>query len=401
VLRKIAALAALALAAAPAAHGDARDAYTPGELAAIYALSPLGAPPPDATDRVAASAAAQRLGQYLFFYPRFAANGAISCASCHQPARAFTDGRALAKGLAVGTRNAPTLLNVAYQHWFFLDGRVDSLWSQPLQVFENPKEMGSDRLQVAHAVYADRRLRRAYERLFGPLPPREDRAAANRVVSNLGKAIEAYERRLISGGSAFDRYVAALKSGRTTAQAEFSPAARRGLRLFVGAAHCNLCHSGPAFSDGEFHNLGLPARPNEPPDSGRAAGIRDLLASPFNGAGAFSDDPNGSAKQRLEFLPHPDTELGKFKTPTLRNVALTGPYMHDGRFTTLQQVLQFYADGKAASRGRVVGQREATLDVIPQLTPEQISDLVAFLESLTGAPLPVALTRQPPSPELP
>ncbi len=391
-------IAALALAAAPAAHGEPQHGYTAGELAAIYALSPLGAPPPDATDGVAENPAAARLGQYLFFYPRFSANGAISCSSCHQPARAFTDGRALAKGLALGTRNAPTLLTVAYQHWFFWDGRVDSLWSQPLQVFENPTEMGSDRLRVARAVYADRPLRRAYERLFGPLPRLEDRAAANRVVSNLGKAIEAYERRLVSRGSAFDRYVAALRNGRATGQAAFSPAARRGLRLFVGDAHCNLCHSGPAFSDGEFHNLGLPAKANEQPDSGRAAGIREVKVSPFNGAGAFSDDPNGSAKQRLEFLPHPDAGLGKFKTPTLRNVALTGPYMHDGRFTTLQQVLKFYADGKAASRGHVVGQREGTLDLIPQLTPAQISDLVAFLESLTGAPLPPALIRQPDAP---
>jgi cytochrome c peroxidase len=413
--------------AAPITHRSQPHTFTKSELAAIYALSPLEAPPPDPGDRIAQDPRAARLGQYLFFDRQFSANDALSCATCHQPARAFTDGRTLAKGLGIGTRNVPTLLNVAYNHWFFWDGRADSLWSQPLQVFENPREMGSDRLHVAHAVYADRALRRAYERLFGPMPPLHDsvrfpsharpehdpqapparawrsmtpadRIAANRVAANVGKAIEAYERELVSRNSAFDRYVAGLKNHDSGKLAALSPAARRGLRLFVGAAHCDLCHAGPDFSDGEFHDIGLPLLPGEAPDSGRAAGIRELKANPFNGAGVYSDDPNGQASQRLAFLPPPDSQLGKFKTPTLRNVALTGPYMHDGRMATLRQVLQFYANGKAANRGHVVGEREATLDVIPHLTQAQISDLVAFLESLTGAPLPAALTRQPPSP---
>jgi cytochrome c peroxidase len=413
--------------AAPVTHRSRPHTFTKSELAAVYALSPLGAPPPDPTDRVAQDPRAARLGQYLFFDRRLSANGTLSCATCHQPARAFTDGRALAKGLALGTRNVPTLLNVAYNHWFFWDGRADSLWSQPLQVFENPKEMGSDRLHVAHAVYADRLLRHAYEQLFGPMPPLEDtvrfprharpdsdpqasparawramapadRTAANRVAANVGKAIEAYERELVSRDSAFDRYVAGLKNHDPGELAVLSPAARRGLSLFVGAAHCDLCHAGPDFSDGEFHDIALPLLPDEAPDGGRAAGIRELEANPFNSAGPYSDDPDGPAKQRLTFLPPPDSQLGKFKTPTLRNVALTGPYMHDGRMATLRQVLQFYADGKAASHGHVVGKREATLDVIPHLTQAQISDLVAFLDSLTGAPLPAALTRKPPSP---
>ena len=368
-----------------------------GALAAVCALSPLGALPPDPTDGAAHEPAAARLGQYLFFDPRLSANGKISCASCHQPARAFTDGRALAKGLATGTRNVPTLLDAAYNHWFFWDGRADSLWSQVLQVIENPKEMGSDRRQVARLIESDRALLRAYEQVFGPLPPAADAGAVDRVFSNVGKAIEAYERKLVSGDSPFDRYVAALRSGHPAGHA-LSAAARRGLNLFVGPAHCNLCHSGPAFSDGEFHDIGLPLLPGEAADRGRADGIPQLAASPFNGAGAYSDAPKGRAGQRIEFLAPPDSQLGKFKTPTLRNVALTAPYMHDGRFATLREVLQFYAEGKAASRGRVVGRREATLDLVPRLTQNQISDLIAFLDSLTGAPLPAALTRRPERP---
>jgi cytochrome c peroxidase len=430
-MRRIASAALAALIVVPVAAAAAAPAgpggYTSAQLAAIEALSPLGAPPPDPTDRVAQDPDAARLGQYLFFDRQFSANDAIACATCHQPARAFTDGRALAKGLAIGPRNAPTLLNVAYDHWFFLDGRADSLWSQPLQVFENPKEMGSDRLHVAHVVYSDRAVRSTYERIFGPMPPLADasrfpaharpdpnpqapvarawrslspadRDTVNRVVSNVGKAIEAYERKLVSRDSPFDRYVAALKARDAAGLAALSPAARRGLALFIGPAHCDLCHSGPAFTDSEFHDIGLPLLPGEAPDAGRAQGIRELEASPFNGAGKYSDARNGKAKQRLEFLPPPESQLGKFKTPTLRNVARTGPYMHDGRFATLQEVVRFYAEGKEAEKGRVVGEREPTLDVIPRLKPAQVSDLVAFLDSLGGAPVPPALTQQPASP---
>lgn len=422
----LSALAFMSLASAAPIHRA--PAYTPSTLAAIYALSPLGTPPPDPTDHVAENPRAARLGQYLFFDKNFSANGQIACATCHQPARAFTDGRAVAKGLAVETRNTPTLLNVAFNHWFFWDGRADSLWSQPLQVFENPKEMGTDRLHVAHVLYADRALRRAYEQVFGPLPPLADlmrfprharpgpaapaplarawramapadRVAVNRVFSNVGKALEAYERKLVRGDAPFDRYVAGLKSGNRTDLAALSSAAKRGLGLFVGAAHCDLCHSGRNFSDSEFHDIGLPLLPGEAPDPGRAPAIAEIKANPFNGAGAYSDDPHGVAKQRLEFLPPAASQLGRFKTPTLRNVALTAPYMHDGRFTTLRQVVQFYAEGAKASRGRrVVGKRELTLRVIPHLTRVQVTDLVAFLKSLTGAPLPPTLLHAPRTP---
>ncbi|HUC65578.1 MAG TPA: cytochrome c peroxidase [Stellaceae bacterium] len=406
-------------AAAPSA-GD-RALYTPDELAAIMAHSPLEPPPADPTDGVADNPRAAVLGQKLFFDGGLSVNGAISCAICHQPQRAFTDGRALAKGLAVGTRNAPTLLGAAENHWFFWDGRADSLWSQVPYVIENPREFGSDRLHVAHALYEDPSLRRAYEQVFGPMPAladsgrfpahgrpendetapaarawdamtAADRDAVDRIFANVGKAIEAYERKLTGGPSPFDRYVEGLKTGDRAKLAMLSPAAKRGLKLFVGAGHCDLCHAGPNFSDGEFHNIGLPVLPDEAPDTGRAAGIAELRADPFNGIGRFSDDPS-AAKDKLAYLPSPQSQLGAFKTPSLRNVALTAPYMHDGRFKTLRDVLEFYAQGEAASRGRLVGAREETLALVPHLTASQISDLTAFLEQLDSTPPPAALTR--------
>ncbi len=162
VLGAVAAAAALAaiLGAAAAPLRDGRVLYSADGLAAIYRRSPLEEPPPDPTDRVADSASAAALGQFLFFDRGLSANGEIACASCHQPARGFSDGRALAKGLAGGRRNTPTLLNVAFNHWFFWDGRADSLWSQALQPLEGRREEGGDRL----LYHPPRRRRRGARR---------------------------------------------------------------------------------------------------------------------------------------------------------------------------------------------------------------------------------------------
>jgi cytochrome c peroxidase len=415
------------LGAAPPPAPDDRVAFTADEILRIYRRSPLGDLPLDPTNRVADSAPAAALGQFLFFDTNLSANSEVACATCHQPARGFSDGRAVATGLAPGKRNTPTLLNAALNHWFFWDGRADSLWSQALQPLEGPREEGGDRLHIAHRIAADGALSAAYQRVFGKLPPLADTARfplharpdpdprsalaeawqamapadcteINRVFSNLGKAIEAYERGLVSGLSPFDTYVEGLRTGDSSKTAALSPAAARGLKLFVGAANCGACHTGPALSDGEFHNLGLPLLPGAEPDPGRAEGTTLLRADIFNAAGTFSDQPTVTAKQRLGFLPPPQSQLGAFKTPTLRNVALTAPYMHDGRFGTLPEVLEFYAQGKAASHGRLLGTRDANLTLVPALTPDQRADLLAFLMALTGASPPPALTEPPREP---
>jgi cytochrome c peroxidase len=423
-----AAIIATAVTQGAASDSDDRSLFNADELAAIYRHSPLPAVPPGATDGVANDPRAARLGQYLFFERRFSVNDSVACASCHVPAKAFADGLAVGTGLAPGERNTPTLLNAAFGHWFFWDGRADSLWSQALQPIENAKEFGGDRLHAVRVVADDPTLRRAYVEVFGQFPrlddvrrfPRHgspesapgsdaeaawsamapaDRVAVNRMYADLGKAIEAYVRKLVSGDSAFDRYVAALRRGDRASQQTYPPAAKRGLKLFVGAARCDLCHVGALFTDGEFHNIGLPAAEGRTPDTGRAAGIPAVRANVFNGIGPFSDAPAGPAKDQLAYLPAPASQLGSFKTPSLRNVALTAPYMHDGRFDTLRAVLDFYAQGERAGRGRtLVGEREATLNLVPRLSPEQDADLVAFLETLTGAPVPDALTRRPDAP---
>jgi cytochrome c peroxidase len=408
--------------------GDDHSLFTRLELAAVYRHSPLRALAPGTSESAADDARATRFGQHLFFERRFSADGAISCATCHAPEKAFADGRRVGKGLATGERNTPTLLNAAFSHWFFWDGRTDSLWAQALGPIENEKEFGGDRLHAVHVVAEDPTQRRAYEQVFGMLPPLEDarrfprhafpdpnigspaavawaamapadRDAVNRMFANLGKAIEAYERKLVNGDSPFDHYVAALKSGDLARQRAYPAPAKRGLKLFVGAAQCELCHSGPTFSDEEFHNNGLPLLAGSAPDTGRAAGIPVVLASIFNGIGPFSDQPTGETKDRLTYLPPPQSQLGAFKTPGLRNVALTAPYMHDGRFKNLEAVLAFYANGEEDGRGQtLVGKREGTMSLIPQLTHAQVADLVAFLKTLTGVAVPSELTKPPDTP---
>ncbi len=190
--------------------------------------------------------------------------------------------------------------------------------------------------------------------------------------------------------------MAALKSGDARAQGILSAAAKRGLKLFVGAARCDLCHVGPAFSDGLFHNLGLPLESGEAPDAGREVGIRGVRTDPFNGVGVFSDAPaKRTVRERLAFLPAPESQSGAFKTPTLREVARTAPYMHDGRFTNLGQVVSFYAGEATPGVGTKVGQRERTLDLVPRLTQAQQLDLIEFLRTLSSPALPRVLTRPP------
>ncbi len=399
--------------------------YSPDELAAILHHASHRPLPPDPTNRVADDPHAAVLGRLLFFNRRFSSSRRVACATCHRPARAFTDGRALARGIAIGTRNTPTIINAAFNRWFFWDGRSDSLWSQALQQLEDPRACGGDRLHIVHIVLRDPTLRKAYRKVFGKLPqladamrfpgharpdvdPRAavarawkvmtvlDQTTINRIFSNLGKAIEAYERMLVSYGSPFDRYVAELKTGKKAAgRRVISAAARRGLKLFVGKAKCDLCHFGPNFTDGRFHDLGLPLLPGESEDPGREAGIRRLVRDRFNGKGRFSDVINRESGDRFAFLPPAQSQLGAFKTPSLRNVALTAPYMHDGRFSTLNQVLNFYTENAAAGRGRLVGNRDKTLDLIPHLTRRQKADIIAFLRTLTSAPLHSGLRRAP------
>jgi len=347
--------------------------FSDEEIHEIRKLSPLPEIPPSPTNAVADNPAAAELGQHLFFDPRLSANGAISCATCHDPEKGFSDGKALSEGLATTARHSQSLWNVAHQRWLFWDGRADSLWAQSLQPILDEREMGSSIEHVREVVVNDPLLHPAYENIFGKVGDH----SPDRFFSNLGKAIEAYERKIISKGSAFDHFVSSIDE---PAEISFSESARRGLRIFVGRGQCLLCHSGPNFSDGEFHNIGLPRHPDLPRDSGRFVGIRKVQADRFNGIGEFSDDQGKEANVKLRYIVVKMNNLAEFKTPSLRNVAQTAPYMHDGRFKTLREVLHHYSKLPGEPP---LGHREETLKPL-HFAEQEMRDLEAFLKSLTG-----------------
>jgi cytochrome c peroxidase len=325
------------------------------------------------------------------------------------------------EGLGRGTRNTPSLWNVAYQRWFFWDGRVDSLWAQAAQPIENAIELGGDRAQVARLFAGDPTLRASYEELFGALPdltgvpeharpvagePQnpEQRAwaaldearqrALTRVIANAGKALEAYERKLVRRDAPFDRFVAALDKGdRDAANAALSDSAQRGLQLFIGKGNCRLCHGGASFSDGEFHNIGVPPLGGGlPTDGARYDGVARVKADALNAAGEFSDAREGERALQLRTLVQSPQNFGEWRTPSLRNVALSPPYMHQGQFASLRDVLHFYSTLEGATQ---VGHHQEQVLKPLQLEPQEIEDLVAFLESLTGDPPPRAWLEAP------
>jgi cytochrome c peroxidase len=393
--------AALAGCARPSPAEQRIDGFTPRELRIIFTLSPLPDPPPDPTNAVGDNPAAARLGQFFFFDRGLSAGNRVSCASCHDPAKGWTDGRSVPSD---GLRHVPSLFNVAYERWLFWDGRADSLFSQALQPIEQPREMGGSRGEVARRIRENPELAAAYREVFGPLPE-ESVGSTDRIFSNVGKAIGAFERKLISRNSPFDAYVAALRSGNPIGRGAYPEAGRRGLKLFVGRANCVLCHNGPTFSDKEFHDLGLPD--DLPPgreDTGRFGGIEQLLRDPFNATGRFSDAPNGGRGLPTAFLVNSDRFKGAFKTAGLRNVAITSPYFHRGQFRSLEQVVQFYStleDPRPGPKAPAGAPPRGHGSLVPlNLTGSEIANLVAFLKTLTGAGLHPELTHAPASPLL-
>jgi cytochrome c peroxidase len=249
------------------------------------------------------------LGRTLFFDRRLSRDGSIACATCHDPDRAFSDGRAIAVGVSgrVGRRNAPALINRGYGRAFFWDARLRTLEEQVLKPIEDPNEMDST---IARAV-----------------------ARVGLTPDDVSRALASYVRSILSGNSRFDRFIngerAALSADETA-----------GLRVFRGKGNCTACHVGPNFTDERLHNTGIAVR------EGRLIDV---------GAGR-----------------------GDFKTPTLRDVARTAPYMHDGSVETIEDVVEFYDRG---------GNSNPALDLELRrlrLTAEEKRTLAAFLRALTG-----------------
>jgi cytochrome c peroxidase len=379
-------------------------------------LRNLGAPRADPTNRVADDPRAVALGHRLFFDPGLSGNRDLACATCHQPKRHFTDGRATGRGVATLDRNTPSLVGVGYARWLFWDGRRDSTWSQALDPIETPTEMNGNRLEVLRHIKRTAAYHADYRALFGPLPdldglpkragpvgdeseqaawralPAARQQALARAFVNVGKIIAAYERRLLPGPAPFDAYVEALEAGDSERAARtLPPAAVGGLRLFISNdTQCLKCHNGPLFTNGGFHNIGTGVIDGPHPDFGRMIGVQALMATDLTCLGPYSDDPTRECPN-LRFLNrHEDGSFaGAYRVPSLRNVEHTAPYMHDGRFSSLDAVIRHYQT--PASAGAPIEFRP-----MADLTPDHIQALAAFLRSLS-APIqaPAALLKPP------
>jgi cytochrome c peroxidase len=382
-----------------------RLAWTADEIGTLRGLwlGSLPPLPPDPSNAVADDPRAATLGHQLFFDTRLSSNGAVACASCHLPMQDFQDGLPLGQGIGTTNRRTMPIAGTAYSPWLFWDGRKDSQWAQALAPLESPVEHGGTRAQYAQLIVTY--YRAEYEALFGPLPdlgdrmrfplsagpvdePQaraaweamtpEDQQLITGIYVNLGKAIAAYERQLMSGPSRFDRYVEALIKGDTeTVQTVLTPDEAAGARLFIGKANCTNCHSGPLLTNNDFHNTGVPAVPGLPNDTGRAKGAQQVLQDEFNCLSQWSDAQPDQCSE-LHFLKADGHELERqFKPPSLRDVAGRAPYMHAGQFTTLREVLEHYNRAPDAPVGH------SELEPL-HLSPSELAQLEAFLGSLGG-----------------
>ncbi len=335
---------------------------------------PLGLPPvpvpgdnPQSPEKIA-------LGKKLFEDKRFSADGTVSCATCHDPAKAFADQLPVAEGIhkLKGTRNSPTVINAAYYQAQFWDGRRASLEEQAKDPFVNPVEHGLGKAQNFHAfiietIRKDPEYVKQFKLVFGVEP-------AGITLDEVVKAISAFERTVVAGDSPFDRY---MYGGDKTALSE---SAIRGLELYRGKARCQECHAisenYAIFTDNKFHNLGVGFKKIQPR-------LREIVKE-FRIAQEKGSELDESILTKSEtselgrFVVTGNlSDLGAFKTPTLRNIAVTGPYMHDGSMATLKEVMDLYNKG---------GEKNPFLGSVRvlDLTDEEMADVIAFMNSLTS-----------------
>jgi cytochrome c peroxidase len=310
------------------------------------------------------------LGKTLFFDGRLSANGTVACSSCHDPQRAFTDGRPVSVGIGnrLGQRNAPTILNALYNATQFWDGRAGTLEQQAVFPITNPVEMGQPNLDTAVArIAAIPEYRRAFQSVFGrPING-----------GDLARAIASYERSQVAFDSPFDHFMAGDSNA-------IDASARRGWRLFNSQARCNKCHAladtttiPSTFTDNDFHNIGigilrhrvveLARQAEELVAKGDTAAIdRAAIISPMSAIGRY-------------LVTRKPSDIASFKSPDLRNVLVTGPYFHDGSANTLWDVMDHY------NKGDGVENPYLDSDIQPlALTERDIADLVALMASLTS-----------------
>ncbi len=262
------------------------------------------------------------LGEHLFNDSRLSGDGRMSCATCHQAGREWSDGLAKGKGAVDLDRRTPSLWNIGYLHWFGWDGAGDSLWAQSIRPLLDPREMNGGAARPGELLRGDRALACGYEKAFGEKPGPDD----ERLLVDTAKALAAFQATLVSPRTPFDDFRDALVAGDRERAARYPLAAQRGLKLFIGEANCNLCHLGPRFTNGEFGDIGIPffVRPGEV-DPGRLGGLARLAASPFNLLGKYNDDATGASTRRTRHVQASTPTSASFAFPVCVRSGAPGP----------------------------------------------------------------------------
>jgi cytochrome c peroxidase len=351
--------------------------FTDDEARKIQSHGPWPAPwSGDPSNRVSRNKSAIDLGERLFFERRLSVNGEVSCSRCHLPERNWSDGLPRAVGLKEVDRNAPSLVNIRYHHWFGWDGAHDSVWAQSINPILDPRELGMRAASVAKFIRGDRDLACRYRKTFGTAPGSDD----EKILVDVAKALAAFQETLVSGRTAFDDFRDALARGDRAAMARYPESAQRGLKLFVGKGACDTCHTGPAFTNGEFHDTGIPffVRPGEV-DPGRYGGIKKVVSDRMNLLGPYNDDAKRSTATGTRHVSLEQRNFGEFKVPSLRNLESSMPYMHNGSLATLRDVVKHYSE---ISPDRLHSDGEAILKPL-HLSDGETADLVAFLQTLS------------------
>lgn len=437
------ALALLFVMAACQSQNDGDVLFSDTERDIIKTLV-YAEPAADATNSYESNAAAAALGQKFFWDTQF--SGAIviqgnrtaafaadttktkliNCVACHDPNFGWADSNSRPNNISLGAnfteRNSPTVLNSSQSTFQLWDGATDSVWAVARPAVEgNPHNFG--RVGVAFIICQNSTYKAAYEAIFGTTNTNAICGTINAtycagascvptngnnwsrslytgavitdnhvdtIFANFGKAIAAYEKRIVSKNSAFDRWVAGSESAMTVSQ-------KRGLKIFVGKGNCIRCHSGPNFSDGKFHNLGVPQTDLSGTgfDEGRSTGITRVTSTATSSNGFFGTATGRyteGAASRVTGLTASSADTGAFKTPTLRSVNKTPPYFHNGIMSNLWDVVNFY--NFAGNAGTFPGTKDSILTT-RKMTNEELEDLVNFLKALEGEALAASLTASP------
>lgn len=430
---------------------DGEVMFSDTERAIISTLIYKADPPDDPTNAYDLSSAAATLGQQFFWDFRFSggievtgnrtstpgvtANGAtdfnqgetrkINCVTCHDPNYGWADSTSKPNNVSLGAnftdRNSPTIFNVAHNTYFLWDGSTDSLWSVMRPALEgNPHNLG--RAGVAYAICNIASYLASYNSIFGSsdtgavcsllptgtvpqlsnswgkttgsmyttqLTTSAQRLSVDRIFANFGKAIAAYERQIVSKNSAFDQWANGNEAALSVSQ-------KRGLKIFIGKGNCVRCHSGQNFTDGKFHNLGVPQNDliGTAYDDGRYTGISKLTSTSTTSNGYYNTASiyNDGTTNRVTGLTASSADTGAFKTPTLRSVNKTPPYFHNGSVASLWDVVNFY--NFAGNAGNFPGTKDTILTT-RHMTNEELEDLVNFLKALEGEALSSTLTSKP------